>query len=232
MFWAFTVHSPYELASSYDDEEVCDFHYGVDIEVLITPEVMRTNDDLRRVSPVDRGCYFEDEKKLKYFQVYTRRNCEFECYADNLLEEKNVLCAPFYSVRNDSSIVCDIRSLKNIHNFKLVFDADIDGVLTNCQCLEQCDSVKYSIEVFEHKRSDYNVTLDFDEVPTNVSISFRIRDDDVIPRRRYQPWTFIEFLAQSGGLMGLFAGVSALSVIEVFYFVTLRLFLNVIRYFS
>lgn len=37
-------------------------------------------------------------------------------------------------------------------------------------------------------------------------------------------YTFADFLAICGGLLGLFLGVSALSVIEFFYYSTLRLY--------
>lgn len=53
-----------------------------------------------------------------------------------------------------------------------------------------------------------------------------------MPMFRHQPFTFIDFLAQAGGLLGLFVGASFLSVVEVFYFFTLRLFVNVCRHFQ
>jgi acid-sensing ion channel, other len=205
-FWAFTVHSPFELASSYDDDtEVCDLHVGADMDVLITPEIIRTDEALRSYEPKKRGCYFEDERKLKFFNIYTRKNCEYECFASVELTRGMFNCKPFYMPRENSTLVCDHRAEYFIQNEKYFFDTDYGGMLSNCSCLEACNSIKYDVEIFERKRSDHNSTLDMHQVSTDVTINFKIKDVEIMPMVRYQPLTFVEFLAQSGGMMGLFA---------------------------
>jgi acid-sensing ion channel, other len=62
-----------------------------------------------------------------------------------------------------------------------------------------------------------------------VVLNFRFKDNEFVQQRRYQPFTFVEFLAQSGGLLGLFVGASALSVVELFYFFLMRNVSNLIR---
>ena len=47
---------------------------------------------------------------------------------------------------------------------------------------------------------------------------------------RYQHFTIVDFLAYVGGILGLFAGISALSVVEILYFITLRLMTNLWSY--
>lgn len=37
-------------------------------------------------TPFERGCYYPNEKPLKFFKVYTERNCETECRANKTLE--------------------------------------------------------------------------------------------------------------------------------------------------
>lgn len=44
---------------------------------------------------------------------------------------------------------------------------------------------------------------------------------------RKESCTYTEFFAVCGGLLGLFLGGSVLSIIELIYFFTLRLFFNV-----
>lgn len=58
--------------------------------------------------------------------------------------------------------------------------------------------------------------------PASVSISFR--DHRVVTLKREEKYTYTDFLAICGGLLGLFLGVSALSIIEFLYYATLRLF--------
>lgn len=72
----FVVHSPYELPIVRTLKR---FSYKQQLEVWITPEVTTTDNDLRSFDPDERKCYFEDERKLKYFKTYTKNNCEMEC---------------------------------------------------------------------------------------------------------------------------------------------------------
>lgn len=53
----------------------------------------------------------------------------------------------------------------------------------------------------------------------------------MVTLRRSALYTYADFLAVCGGLMGLFLGVSALSIIEFIYRSTLRLY-RMIRYFK
>jgi amiloride-sensitive sodium channel len=212
---AFVVHSPFELAGSYDQNERIDFYYEYNLEVLITPEIIKTDESLRSFKPKARGCYFQGEKTLKFFRIYTRRNCEFECYAKHFIRKLN--CVPFFMVRNETTEVCGIQR---------AFDVELEfyRALRNaesCQCLDECDSVKYRIEVIAHSENDVQSSA-HNSSDVFVSMQFKFKDLLIAPLRRYQPFTFTEFLAQSGGMMGLFAGISALSIIELCYFMTLR----------
>jgi acid-sensing ion channel, other len=220
---AFLVHSPFELPGSYDQNERVDYYYGYDFEVLITPEIIRTDEGLRSYEPKARGCYFKGEKKLKYFKVYTKRNCEFECYGNYLFDILG--CTPYYVVRNETSAICDHREevdAKMQHYYAL-------RNTKKCECLDECDSIKYNFEVFAHSNDDLtnaSYSIYRHHVDTYASFDFKFKDTLIAPLRRYQPFTFTEFLAQSGGMMGLFAGISALSIIELLYFMSLRWMMN------
>jgi acid-sensing ion channel, other len=232
-FWSFTVHSPFELASSYDvDTEIIDTHFGTDVDVLITPEFIRTDEALRSYEPKKRDCYFEDERKLKFFKVYTKQNCEFECFAGANFETN---CKPFHVPRDNESTVCDYRHEYDIQFEKFYFDHDKYNQLSKCNCLAACNSVKYKVQVFEKKRSGFAKKQRFMSIKlknTDSTINFKMKDTDVIPMIRHQPLTFVEFLAQSGGMMGLFAGLSILSVIETFYFFSFRIICNILKKFN
>jgi acid-sensing ion channel, other len=220
----FTVHSPFELPGSYDRNERIDYYYGYDLEVLITPEIIKTDESLKSFEPSERGCYFEGEKKLRFFKIYTKRNCEFECYAEYFLRQ--IHCVPFFMVRNETTEVCDARTGPDI---ELVFYQALRQA-NECKCMDECDSIKYKVEVNAHSRDDLGQEEDSDDSDTFVSMHFKFKDLLIAPLRRYQPFTFTEFLAQSGGMMGLFAGISALSIIELFYFMTLRWMVNLWRW--
>lgn len=64
-------------------------------EVLISvkPNMITTSDELKYYKPSQRQCYFEKERYLKFFKVYTQRNCELECLTDHTL--RNCGCVKF-----------------------------------------------------------------------------------------------------------------------------------------
>jgi acid-sensing ion channel, other len=227
---SFLVHSPFELPGSYDLNEMIEFSYHYDLEVLITPEVIRTDADLKSHDPEKRGCYFEGEKKLKYFKVYTKRNCEFECLAENLYNNPKLNCTPYYMVRSDSMERCDYRHgmLVGIQTFRIL--RNITKTAKKCVCLDKCDSIRYKIEVITRSLKTRNHSIDERLAYAESSIQFRFKDVDIVPMRRQLSMTFSDFLAQSGGMLGLFAGISALSIIELFYFMTLRWMVNLWRW--
>jgi acid-sensing ion channel, other len=225
---SFLVHSPFELPGSYDLNDMIRYYYGYNIVVLITPEIIKTDPDMKSYDPIERGCYFQGEKELKFFKVYTRRNCEMECYASILIYQIN--CVSYFTVRNESTEICDHRMEMDVEFEDFYIRRELD----ECNCLDECDSIKYKIQVNVESLDETSEVahIEYQQflVKTFVSIEFKFNDVLIAPLRRYQPFTFTEFLAQSGGMMGLFAGISALSVIELFYFFTLRWMVNFCRW--
>lgn len=60
--------------------------------------------------------------------------------------------------------------------------------------------------------------------PSNVKMFFkRIH---IVALERSETQTVANFVAICGGLLGLFLGISALSIVEFIYFITLRLYLR------
>lgn len=64
-----------------------------------------------------------------------------------------------------------------------------------------------------------------------VLLKFRFKENEFQRTIRHQPFTVVEFIAQFGGLLGLFVGASFLSVVEIFYFFSFRLVVNILRSF-
>jgi acid-sensing ion channel, other len=227
---SFMVHSPFEIPGNFEMIDMVDFDYGYDLEVLVTPEIVTTDPGLRSYEPKKRGCYFEGEKKLKYFKVYTRRNCESECLSGTLFKMRRLRCVPYYMARTDSMDYCDYKKefWMGVHSFNVVRNITGDGI--KCGCLDECDSINYKFEVIANNRLNSNKSLKDEKAFVENTIEFKFKDVDVVPLRRYQSFTFTEFLAQSGGMLGLFAGISALSIIELVYFSSLRWMMDLLRW--
>lgn len=148
----FMLHPPDELPML--SRNVFEFAGGRNLEVLITPNVIKSDQSLNSLDLSDRSCYFEDEFKLKFFKIYTQRNCEIECFAKYALNKCN--CLKFDVIRNSSTRVCGITdndmdcflSLEWRFNYIRLLDAAF------CSCLPKCDSITYNFEIRENKLNE------------------------------------------------------------------------------
>jgi acid-sensing ion channel, other len=166
---------------------------------------------------------------LKYFNFYTKRNCESECLVDALHSNAKLKCAPYYMVRSGSMDFCDYRN-ECYMNLRIFLTTQVyESFFDDCQCLDPCDSINYSFEIIAHNRAKRNESIKDVDAFTETSFEFKFKEA-YPPLRRYQSFTFSEFLAQSGGMMGLFAGISVLSIIELMYFLSMRWMINVWRW--
>lgn len=90
----------------------------------------------------------------------------------------------------------------------------------SCKCLPECNIISYYYENFHERFKVENQSM-FDE---HSAALIRFDDDEFVAYKRYESFGSVELLSNIGGLLGLFLGVSVLSIIETIYFFTLRLF--------
>ena len=57
-------------------------------------QVIYSSEDIREVAPIDRGCYFQDERDLEFYEKYTFINCHLDCAI--LEAEKALGCIPWH----------------------------------------------------------------------------------------------------------------------------------------
>lgn len=88
------IHSTEEFPTESDYQFTIGHHQVSYLK--LTPELMTISNDLKLVSPTKRNCYLQGEKVLKYFKVYTRRNCEEECLSDRMIETCG--CVAFFLI--------------------------------------------------------------------------------------------------------------------------------------
>lgn len=99
-------HAPNELPSVWKK------HYHVSANqaaiFMVAPNLISTSSTLRRHSPMTRQCYFNAERKLKYYQHYTQHNCEAECLMNYTLIE----CGCVHFAMPSKENVLNIRILE------------------------------------------------------------------------------------------------------------------------
>ncbi|CAG9859505.1 unnamed protein product [Phyllotreta striolata] len=221
----------------------------------VRPELTTTDPDIEIYNPSRRECYFPDEKELKFFKLYTARNCALECLTNYTL---NICgCVNFYMPRDNATEMCGIgkaNCMKDAQfNFELaalrmkihqnnqsnISPSEMKNFLYDyqqgCNCMPTCTDLTYNVETSQSKldyvramkveQADKSFNADLDTYYVSKLILF-FKSSQFIGSERHVLYGPTDFLANFGGLLGLFTGFSILSLMEAIYFLTVRLCCN------
>lgn len=92
--------------------------------IAIYPQQIVLSEDVAKLTPQERNCFFEDERTLELFNFYSKQNCEHECQSFAFAQRCG--CVPFYliseykklvKISNDYEVL-DFRKLffKSVHS--------------------------------------------------------------------------------------------------------------------
>jgi Amiloride-sensitive sodium channel len=107
-----------------------------------------------------------------------------------------------------------------------------------CNCQLDCSVIDYELKVVEtklkvdHQYVIYNNQSWWVNTTYNNGLSFAFGDTEYFALKRYANYEAITFISDVGGLLGLFLGVSVMSVIEIFYLLVIRVSVEIVRYFK
>lgn len=139
-FSRFIIHDPREPPMV---ENGLDFDYGTSLEVMLRVSTITSDPDLRNIDMKNRNCYVEHERRLEYFRIYTKSNCERECRTQFVFNKCG--CVPYHYVRNRTMKICDIPGTDCAWRYK---NLNHGGISTEmCNCLSTCDSIMYDFNV-------------------------------------------------------------------------------------
>lgn len=197
-----------------------------DIVMAVRPSIMTTTDKLlENYQPSRRKCYHDGERNLEFFKKYTQRNCQLDCIATRMAQICK--CTKFTLPRSKHTPVCGLKKL----NCTRTIIAD-----DKCNCLPACKSISYDAELSmaKYDRFEFNriAQQKVDHGASHrryVRIFISFKDDQFFSSRRSELYAKTDFIANVGGILGLFMGVSLLSIVEMIYFSTLRLGCNLRR---
>jgi acid-sensing ion channel, other len=130
------LHSPGELPSFANG--FISLPAEKSLTVVIKPQVIRTSDVLRTYDPEIRQCYFNDEKFLRYFKMYSQHNCQVECMSNHTA--KACGCVEFYMPRSLDIPICGLASRQCTNS------VGKDKTMT-CNCLPGCNLLLYDTEL-------------------------------------------------------------------------------------
>lgn len=116
-----------------------------EVLLAVNPNMVKTSHDLKNYNPNDRKCYFDGERKLNYFKVYTQSNCEYECLTK--FTNMSCGCVRFGILKSKTSQIC------NYEQQGCYTEAEVDWIMqswnqknatiSDCNCLPSCNSIEY-----------------------------------------------------------------------------------------
>jgi hypothetical protein len=122
-------------------------------------------------------------------------------------------------IRNSTTRICSANEKNCTENAKNDFEAQQQS----CGCLVPCNYVKYEFERnFDTQGPTYPGIL-------RIDVKATFESDNVNNIVRKQQFNELDFLSYIGGLLGLFAGFSVLSFIELIYWFLIRVCLDKMR---
>lgn len=197
--------------------------------IILHPSMVIT-EQLNSYDVQTRQCYLEGEKKLKYFRSYTRSNCQVECSANYTMRKCG--CIHHSMPRMEDEKVCnwtqqecyrDGKLSTLVHTMEKSLNTSrsfLQHGKSACGCLPACTSLEYDGEISVDEMRYFSQTKVGRYFRSLVTIFFK--HDDFIYSKRSELYSFTDFIANFGGILGLFLGVSLLSIVEVIYFIAFR----------
>lgn len=91
------VHSPDEYP--LNNGQLLYIAYWSHNEWMFYPEKILIDDEIKLWPLEMRNCYLPGEKKLTFFKIYTKNNCEHECLSISISDKCG--CVPFYMIRKN-----------------------------------------------------------------------------------------------------------------------------------
>ncbi|EDV99610.1 pickpocket protein 28 [Drosophila grimshawi] len=225
---------------------------GREVLIAVKPNMITTSSGIAEYHPLRRQCFLSHERQLRFFKIYSESNCQLECQANFTLSQCG--CVKFSMPRSLDTPVCGedkihcyeraetqllVREFHRVRSLNVVSEAP-RGVETACNCMPACTSLIYNTEI-----SQANFDLDemlvaegdtefLREYPGSQMsrLSIYFKQSQFITSKRSELYGVTEFLANCGGIFGLFMGFSILSMVELLYHFTLRFGVNLKHLFK
>ncbi|XP_068913456.1 pickpocket protein 28-like [Tenebrio molitor] len=226
------IHNPWEvprLSKHY-------FRIPFDKVVIaaMSPEMVTTSREVRRFKPETRKCYMADERPLKHFQKYTQSNCLLECLTNYTLNECG--CVWFFMPRDSDTAVCGVGSAECMDKTEVKIkvkklEYKIMGK-SFCDCKPSCTQLKFNVETSDGDFyfKEYFKTVHQKYFKNNTShwsvLDIYFKEEQFMTKERHQLYGTSDLISNLGGLLGLFTGFSLISLAEIIYFLSLRIFCN------
>ncbi|XP_060664799.1 pickpocket protein 28 [Drosophila nasuta] len=227
---------------------------GREVLIAVKPNMITTSTGIAEYHPQRRQCFLSHERLLRFFKIYSESNCQLECLANFTLSKCG--CVKFSMPRSlempvcgEEKIHCYERAERDqlVHEFQRVrflnggdTEEPQSGAQSACNCLPACTSLVYNTEIsqanfdLEEMLAAEGDTEFMREYPGSQMsrLSIYFKQSQFITSKRSELYGITDFLANCGGIFGLFMGFSILSLVELLYHFTLRFGANLKHLFK
>ncbi|XP_037049218.1 sodium channel protein Nach-like [Bradysia coprophila] len=232
------IHSPHEYPQNSVAKTLGQI--GTDVIINVVPSVIVSENSVQNLALAQRNCYFKDEVKLRTATRYSFSTCINECAVDTIFRMCG--CVPFYYVEaqmiaNATNIrQCTLQDVNCLRKNRHIFSSlQPDSALNvtvglNCStCKPSCSEVRYDIQttVAQRLSEDQLRSLHFDDSVTLhdfVTLKIHFKDITCLKYRRDVFLTWDSMFASCGGIYSLCLGGSVISIIELIWFYTVKLY--------
>lgn len=142
-------HMPNEIPTKFHDYIYSSM--GTQFLISMTAKHFLTDSTLQKYKPEIRGCFYENERKLKFFKSYTKAHCDIECLTNHTLRACG--CVKFSMPRSSDTKVCDLEEIACYNNAIRHWPRDdemSENFAVPCNCFPPCNNIKYTTKLIDH----------------------------------------------------------------------------------
>ncbi|XP_055703450.1 pickpocket protein 28-like [Phlebotomus papatasi] len=201
---------------------------GTEVRVVVNPRINTASEMIRRVPIEQRQCVFANERNLSYFRTYTQENCEMEC--ESLIVSKQCGCILYYMPKTTAD--AEICSLKDAKCYEMILASLVfNNSSHSCSCLPACYEIDYERRSSTSPlgvgkfllRENFLKKYSRDFAMDNIAVvHLYFVENTIHSYTKGELIGFTDFLSSTGGLLGLFMGFSVVSLVEMFYYISMR----------
>ncbi|KAJ6633823.1 Pickpocket protein 19, partial [Pseudolycoriella hygida] len=193
--------------------------------VQMTPTLSYASKGVLSLQPSERNCLVPDEvHKSKYETLpgtqYFFTNCICNCRMHYLISTCN--CTVDFLYPSADYQQCKLTDLKCLFDNNDLFNHEKpstenqyfsdkeDGMV--CDCLPECESVDYELDVTPSKGSDD------DDMDNRIILDVHFDQSTMFKYRTDVVFDWLDLMVGFGGIAGLFLGISLMSIAEIFFY--------------
>ncbi|XP_053669889.1 pickpocket protein 28-like [Anopheles nili] len=221
-------------------------HLGTETFIRVDAITINSEPDVLRYSRQKRQCVFRNEL-LKYGANYGRSNCVAACRLRSVVALCE--CVPFFmpstgaAAASRSVTTCNLQHIGCLNKYKIKWSTVITNIVQiqglekemeeslYCpECLPPCSESKYQVTASElplirSRRDGASITAGIADVTEVAVVRIFFGQPETWMYKQNVAYYWFEIVSNFGGMFGIMAGMSLITLTEAVYFVGRQLVL-------